>query len=414
MDILVSVVNQKLRVTTNLKTLVDGTQEFIRFVFNLPSEWDDLLVFAQFMQDGVAYNQYLDEDNGAYLPSEIGVGTCTLMLFGSDEDVIATTNYLTLKIEPNILVSDAQSTNISQSLYTQLVTRVNNLITWNEQNAAELVAVDRELQRQINAKADQSDIDDIEADINNINSALSLKASQSQVDRMAQQLDALENSDVIANAIEDAVQAELAELISSGSMAALSIADGTLSRSKVDTDFESTLVKADNAMQPSVYDPQNRRVDIFDYAKAKADAVQLDVDSLASIVRAAYQVSDTLTYNNLHDALQGILMLARNYTQAALADYDAFSITIVNELPTVGENRTFYLIPNSSGSFDKYWWITDENNISRWDTFGSATTLVVTELPEVGDEDTDYILANNGTYIYYKYISGYWEIVEVQ
>lgn len=411
MDILVSVVNQKLRVTTNLKTLVDGTQEFIRFVFNLPSEWDDLLVFAQFMQDGVAYNQYLDEDNGAYLPSEIGVGTCTLMLFGSDEDVIATTNYLTLKIEPNILVSDAQSTNISQSLYTQLVTRVNNLITWNEQNAAELVAVDRELQRQINTKADQSSLNDTNDDVSALQTALALKASQTQVDRIAQQLDALENSDVIANAITDAVATELQELIDSGAMASISIGDGTLSRTKVDTSFESTLVKADTAMQPSVYDPQNRQVDIFAYAQAKADTVQADVDAIKTEIHNAYVVSETLTYTNLHDSLQGILMLARNYTQAALADYDAFSISIVSELPVVGENRTFYLVPNSSGGYDKYWWITDGNNNSAWDVFGSATTEIVSTLPAVGDEDTDYILASNGTYLYYKYINGLWEMV---
>lgn len=34
------------------------------------------MTFAQFMQNGVAYNQYLDEENSAYLPPEIGVGTC--------------------------------------------------------------------------------------------------------------------------------------------------------------------------------------------------------------------------------------------------------------------------------------------------------------------------------------------------
>ena len=120
MDILVNVANQKLKIATNLKSLVAGTQEFVRFVFNLTGDWDDLLTFAQFRQNGVAYNQYLDDEKSAYLPAEIGTGTCTLMLYGSNKKTIATTNYLILSIDENILVSDANSTEISESLYTQL------------------------------------------------------------------------------------------------------------------------------------------------------------------------------------------------------------------------------------------------------------------------------------------------------
>ena len=146
MDILVNVANQKLKIATNLKSLVAGTQEFVKFTFNLTGDWDDLMTFAQFQQNGVAYNAYLDDDNSAYLPSEIGVGTCTLMLYGSNDKTIATTNYLTLTIDENIIVSDANSTEISESLYTQLVTKVNTLLTWNEQNAADLQAVDKDLQ----------------------------------------------------------------------------------------------------------------------------------------------------------------------------------------------------------------------------------------------------------------------------
>lgn len=121
MDILVNVVNQKLKIPTNIKNFVAGTQEFIRFTFNLADEWDSLTTFAQFAQDGVAYNQLLDSDNCVYLPSEIKEGTFTLMLYGSGGTTIATTNYLTLKLDGNVFVDDAQSTNISQPIYTQLV-----------------------------------------------------------------------------------------------------------------------------------------------------------------------------------------------------------------------------------------------------------------------------------------------------
>lgn len=124
MEILVNVIGQKLKVTTNLKCFISGSQQFVKFIFNMDSEWDNLLTFAQFRQNGVAYNQYLDEDNSVYLPSEIGAGACTLILYGTGGDVRATTNYLTLTIDENILVTNAQSTEITQSLYEQLVNSV--------------------------------------------------------------------------------------------------------------------------------------------------------------------------------------------------------------------------------------------------------------------------------------------------
>ena len=55
MDILVNVANQKLKIATNLKSLVAGTQEFVRFVFNLNGDWDNLLTFAQFTQNGESF-----------------------------------------------------------------------------------------------------------------------------------------------------------------------------------------------------------------------------------------------------------------------------------------------------------------------------------------------------------------------
>ena len=64
MDILVNVINQKLKIKANTKRLVSGTQKFIRFEFSLDDAWDDLLVFAQFIQNGTAYNDYLVENNG--------------------------------------------------------------------------------------------------------------------------------------------------------------------------------------------------------------------------------------------------------------------------------------------------------------------------------------------------------------
>lgn len=53
MEIKVNVDKQKLKVATNLRTFVSGTQEFIKFTFNfMDNTWDDLTVFAQFRQGG--------------------------------------------------------------------------------------------------------------------------------------------------------------------------------------------------------------------------------------------------------------------------------------------------------------------------------------------------------------------------
>lgn len=85
MELLINVINQKLKLATNLKSLVAGTQQFIKFTFNLSDEWDDLLTFAQFIQGENAYSQYLDSDNSVYLPSEIQEGVCKLALCNTKE-----------------------------------------------------------------------------------------------------------------------------------------------------------------------------------------------------------------------------------------------------------------------------------------------------------------------------------------
>lgn len=98
MEILVNVIGQKLKIATNLKCFVSGSQQFVKFTFNMDDSWDNLLTFAQFRQNGAAYNQYLDEDNSVYLPSEIGAGTCTLTLCGTGDDVRAITDCLKFTI----------------------------------------------------------------------------------------------------------------------------------------------------------------------------------------------------------------------------------------------------------------------------------------------------------------------------
>lgn len=122
--IFINVINQKLVISSSQQELVSGSQNFVKFKFNLSEEWDGLNVFAQFKQGELAYNQYLDSDNCVYLPAEIKAGTCTLTLYGNINKTIGTSNYLTFDIKENTLVENGESTVISTSLYTQLVNRI--------------------------------------------------------------------------------------------------------------------------------------------------------------------------------------------------------------------------------------------------------------------------------------------------
>ena len=74
MEVLVSVIGQKLRISTNAKTFVEGTRNFIKFIFSLSDEWTGLEMTAQFIQDGVAYDRQLDSSYSVFLPDEIHDG----------------------------------------------------------------------------------------------------------------------------------------------------------------------------------------------------------------------------------------------------------------------------------------------------------------------------------------------------
>lgn len=123
----INVVNQKLSLASSCDGFVSGSQKFVKFKFNLEDVWDNLSPFVQFQQNGKAYNQYLDSEGCAFLPHEIDAGSFSLMLYGSGETVIATTNYLTFRVYKNNIISDAESTEISQSLYDQMIDKVNEV-----------------------------------------------------------------------------------------------------------------------------------------------------------------------------------------------------------------------------------------------------------------------------------------------
>ena len=363
MELLVNVNNQKLRLATNLKSLVAGSQQFIKFTFNLSDEWDDLLTFAQFIQGSNSYNAYLDENNSVYLPHEIEAGTCKLILYGTGSQgegsqIIATTNYLELNIDENITVANASSTEISQSLYDQLANQFNTIAHLDQSQYGSMI--------------------------------------MQQVNQLTSQY--LANEEWVGAAIQD----------------------GSIARSKVNAVFESTLAKADTAMQPTEYGEGGTK-DVFAFADSKAAIVQQDLNTTKTEIAAAYKITNPatgtqITTNNLKESVNKVLELAENYTQSALRDHKSYSTKIVSGLPQVGESNTFYLVPNSAGNgYDKWWYITDESNpdstVSRWDCFGSATTVVVSSLPQSGANDVDYILKTVNGCLYYKWIDNQWNLV---
>ncbi len=119
----IDVIGQKL-VINDKQTIVSKSQEFVEFEFNLSDEWKDLLTFAQFKQGEDSYNVYLDEDNKCFLPSEIKDGTMTVTLCGSKDDVFATSSSLGFVVRRCELTEDGKSTLITQTLYEQLVNRI--------------------------------------------------------------------------------------------------------------------------------------------------------------------------------------------------------------------------------------------------------------------------------------------------
>lgn len=183
MSIIVNVINQKM-IAPCLRDIIAGSQKFVKFRFNLDSNWNNLVIFAQFIQNGVAHNQYLDNENCVYLPPEIEAGTCTLMLYGSNNQTIGTTNYLTFKVGENKLISDANSTELSASLYNQLINKFKSLET---------------------------------------------------------QVDDFVNNENIIESINDAVSNEISQYLEDGTLANLTIEDASISREKLNKDINMAL-----------------------------------------------------------------------------------------------------------------------------------------------------------------------------
>lgn len=184
MEVLVNVKGQKLTYANSERTLVAGSQEFVKFVFQMDEDWSPLNTFAQFSQFGSSYNVYLDSSYSAYLPIEIVSGIFTVALQGNLGYTIGKSNALRLSIEKDPIVSDAMSTQISQSLYDQVAGQIGSLQT---------------------------------------------------------RVSALEGDDYTAAEIQENVERIMQEYLEADYFAAMSIGDGSISRAKINAAFEADL-----------------------------------------------------------------------------------------------------------------------------------------------------------------------------
>lgn len=152
-----------------------------------------------------------------------------------------------------------------------------------------------------------------------------------------------------------------------------------------------------------------------------------------AMLTRSYLVDET-SYNGLVPALEGVLSKAKTYIDnkitTELNAYQPYAVTIVDQLPETGADRTFYLIKNDDGTYQKWWYIDGEEDQETtgeqgsqttpkkkkiWDQFkGGSSTKVVEALPADKDanEDIDYILkTDSGGCMYYKWVDGQWKIV---
>lgn len=131
MDILVTVEGQKMKLASNQTHHIEGSSQFVKFVFDLSDEWVGLDTNVQFIQNGEAYGQKLDGSGNkkyAFLPNGITEGECKMVLYGGDGTIRATTNYIPLSIGKDISALSTLSENISRTDYEQALVELKQYV----------------------------------------------------------------------------------------------------------------------------------------------------------------------------------------------------------------------------------------------------------------------------------------------
>ena len=104
MRVPVDVIGQTITCHCNMK-FIAGSNKFVKFVFKLDDDWKNLTNVAKFRQGAHKYDQSLDSDYTAYLPTGLNAGTCEMTLYGSGSDgTIATTEVVTIELVDNNII----------------------------------------------------------------------------------------------------------------------------------------------------------------------------------------------------------------------------------------------------------------------------------------------------------------------
>lgn len=127
MDIVASVIGQKVFLQTSNYLFAPGSLSTVKFKFDLSDDWGGMLTFVQWRQGDSSYNTYLDANNCAYLPNEVQPGKCTIILCGTDSSGhIATTKPIDICIVEDKYISDSNSTLVTSAQYIEARDILNN------------------------------------------------------------------------------------------------------------------------------------------------------------------------------------------------------------------------------------------------------------------------------------------------
>ena len=126
MEVFINVVGQKLKIATNCRTFVEGSNNFIKLTFILSDEWSGLEKKAQFIQDGTAYDAFLDGNNSVYLPARIHDGRCELILFGMSGVTTAITGGLILNIKGTNYTGEGKDVSLVMTTIEEMKEHLNS------------------------------------------------------------------------------------------------------------------------------------------------------------------------------------------------------------------------------------------------------------------------------------------------
>lgn len=141
MTIIINVIDQQMAVKGHKVPLAPHSENFIKLTFLLSSGWKNFKTFAQFRQsNNPPVNVYLDESNSVYVPREIKAGNFTVMLYGAGESIIGTTNCLIFDMVDNCFSADAIETDLTPTLYQQLLNEFKSYLASTKANAESATA----------------------------------------------------------------------------------------------------------------------------------------------------------------------------------------------------------------------------------------------------------------------------------